>query len=1164
MVRSIGSNERRELLDVVRNVRWRWRMRQVLRGGLLTVGSALLAVAVVVFALNRWTGSPGAATGFTILLYLGVAFVAIRFLVRPLFQRVTDQQVAHYLEEHEPELRMEIVTAVGAIESERQGTLDTREANGILQGLVRSAVRRARSVEGGLRVDRRPLRRLSWSSVALAFVLAFFFLADPFGLRTALPGALRPWTQVQAAPPLAVQVLPGDTVVPRGSEIWVTARLFGFDVEPVEIAFKGEVETQWTRSMMARVDEDPADAPDAEGGAPARPPTFDYLVFRVDEPIEYFAESDGIRSGTYRVDVVDLPYVSQLELEIHYPAYTGRDPELVENGGDLVVLPGTTVRVRAHPTIPVPAGQIVLEGLGNVALALREDGVLTGEFRVTQPGFYRIELEDDEGVTHQGSPDHLIDVIDDLPPIVAIREPGRDTRATMVEEVYIETRASDDFGLARLEIVYAVNGGEEQTIALLDGTGELLRDASAGHTLFLDEFGLEPGDLIAYYARGLDNGPNAEERETLTDIYFVTIRPFQQDFRQADQGGGGGGMGAAGAEGQFSQRQRDIVAATFNVGRDWRAVSPELQAEDVATIAQAQVALREEVEGFLAELRPRLARAPEDMRQVAEELPQAVAAMDAAAAELREQRTVEALPPEQTALQHLLRAEAVFREIQLQQQQQGGGGGGASGQEMRDDLADFFDLEMDRMRNQYEELQRGQQEQQQQQMEAALDRLRELARRQQQEAERLQRAAQEQMQGSSAGGQSQQRLAQQTEELARELERLARETSSPELQAAAQRLREAQQAMQQSAAARDQRGLGQAMAAQEALDEARRLLERDQDRQIADDVQNTIADAERALERQRGIQQATERALDQLLTEPSAARDALGELNPDREQLVRELEGLTEDLRALSRQAAETDPQAERGFREAAATISEGQLPLRADYNRRLAESIRSEGMRSQSRESEAALTQDMERMMGQLEQASAQLNGQQQDQAQELAEQARELLRGAESMEARIQQGQERSLQGQQGQQQGGQQPGQQQGGQQPGGGGGGQLDDQTIRQLRAEAGRRADQAEALRDRIGDFGSGDYRDYAWGGRFDDIVRTFRELEGGRWYATPRELAEVQTLLVESLRELDFAIRREFTTAGREGPVTSGSGAVPESYRDAVNEYFRSLAVPDR
>ena len=43
------------------------------------------------------------------------------------------------------------------------------------------------------------------SGPIITAILAFFFLADPFGLRTALPGALRPWTQVQAAPPLAAR-----------------------------------------------------------------------------------------------------------------------------------------------------------------------------------------------------------------------------------------------------------------------------------------------------------------------------------------------------------------------------------------------------------------------------------------------------------------------------------------------------------------------------------------------------------------------------------------------------------------------------------------------------------------------------------------------------------------------------------------------------------------------------------------------------------------------------------------------------------------------------------------------------------------------------------------------------------------------------------------------
>jgi hypothetical protein len=54
----------------------------------------------------------------------------------------------------------------------------------------------------------------------------------------------------------------------------------------------------------------------------------------------------------------------------------------------------------------------------------------------------------------------------------------------------------------------------------------------------------------------------------------------------------------------------------------------------------------------------------------------------------------------------------------------------------------------------------------------------------------------------------------------------------------------------------------------------------------------------------------------------------------------------------------------------------------------------------------------------------------------------------------------------------------------------------------------------------------------------------------------------VQSLLIESLRELDFEIRRQLTPDASRGPVTAGSGAVPEEYREMVEEYFRSLARP--
>ena len=42
-----------------------------------------------------------------------------------------------------------------------------------------------------------------------------------------------------------------------------------------------------------------------------------------------------------------MPYVQKLELEYHFPAYTGLQPRKIEDGGDIAVLRGTEIRVRA-------------------------------------------------------------------------------------------------------------------------------------------------------------------------------------------------------------------------------------------------------------------------------------------------------------------------------------------------------------------------------------------------------------------------------------------------------------------------------------------------------------------------------------------------------------------------------------------------------------------------------------------------------------------------------------------------------------------------------------------------------------------------------------------------------------------------------------------------
>ena len=74
-----------------------------------------------------------------------------------------------------------------------------------------------------------------------------------------------------------------------------------------------------------------------------------------------------------------------------------------------------------------------------------------------------------------------------------------------------------------------------------------------------------------------------------------------------------------------------------------------------------------------------LTGANQEFQTFAQEMEQASAEMAGATDKLKGQKWTDAMPHEQKALQHLLRAEAVFRDIQVAFGSQGGGGGGGGG-----------------------------------------------------------------------------------------------------------------------------------------------------------------------------------------------------------------------------------------------------------------------------------------------------------------------------------------------------------------------------------------------------------------------------------------------------------------------------------------------------
>src|SRR5687768_11930376 len=598
-----------ELISVIRDVRRRWRLRLALRGLTLVISVAAVTLLIASFGMERLGFTPQSILVSRVAAYAAILGVAILFLLRPLVRRVPDQRVALYLEEHEPTLDAAVVSAV---EQRDVRPVRAPQSEALTKGVVASALARLRAVERGRRIERRELRRGSAILGALVIVVVAVILGGPDFLRHGARALFAPWRSAQAAVPYTLKIAPGDTTIPRGGDLEVRARLGGFETEEVTlVATRGTGDPE--RIAMPRASDSAQ---------------FTIRLLDLDHQTEYYIEAGPVRSPAFRIAVADLPFVKQIDLEYRYPEYTRLSPHRVADGGDIAAIRATRVIVDITSTIATTAGRLVLDGKDTIPLTVADSGRLQGQITVSRSGFYKVELADAAGRYVPASLDYAIDMLDDGAPSVSITKPGRDAKVSSLEEVFIEARAEDDFGVQRLELVYSVNGGEEKKVSLHGGRG--LKDISAGHTLYLEEMTLKPGDLISYFARASD-GDRAGGKTSTTDIYFLEVRPFNREYRQAEQAGGAGGARGDASAGARSPPQRELVAATVKVVRDRAATSEKETKENVSTILLSQGRLREQVETLEQRLKQRgVLGADSAMKKIAAELAQAIVAMRAA------------------------------------------------------------------------------------------------------------------------------------------------------------------------------------------------------------------------------------------------------------------------------------------------------------------------------------------------------------------------------------------------------------------------------------------------------------------------------------------------------------------------------------------------------
>jgi hypothetical protein len=594
---------------------------------------------------------------------------------------------------------------------------------------------------------------------------------------------------------------------------------------------------------------------------------------------------------------------------------------------------------------------------------------------------------------------------------------------------------------------------------------------------------------------------------------------------------------------ELSQRQRELVAATFKLQRDADSFRAEQLAEDLDLLAEVQ-----------ERLRSRTISAAEDVQQLAASgdltaglraLSRAAEEMAAAAERLRAHDASGALAPEQRALQQLQRFEALARELTIQQ---GGGGGGGAGGGM-EELEQLFQIDPDELRNQYESVQRGRQEQEDNEVDEALQRLTELARRQQQEIERQRAQSRSSAQAGGGGGGSQREIADEAAELARQLERLGRRNSDPELREAANRLQQAADAMRRSAAADQEGSAAESARALSELQNARRLLDRERSGRLGRD----LADARQRIERLRAAQDSMEVRVGEMAA-GARTPEAMERILEGKDRIAEEITELEHQLDDMARASRGDQLQTSRGLQEAAEFIRDAKLADKVRYSKGVVQ----ERDTGYARRFEEEIGGDLASLEGRIDDAAGRLEHPEGERLTSALEDTRDLVRRLESFEGRAReaQDQEGGRPGEDGEP--GQEPAEDgEPGQEPAEGGavGGEPGGAGVpgrRQLAREFQERIRDAERLRETLGEEGV-QVTD------LDRVLVAMRDFEG-EFEGTARGLDELRGEVIDGLKLFEFWLRRVTDAATGRRPQLSSSDAVPEGYRELVEEYFRSLA----
>ena len=254
-------------------------------------------------------------------------------------------------------------------------------------------------------------------------------------------------------------------------------------------------------------------------------------VEKIRSDLTYYVSIPRGRSRYYQIQVSKDPRIESVQVQYQYPDYThlaARDASLSDQDRTLKGYPGTQVSMKITSNRPLSSGTITV-GKQQFPCTSAGENTVQGTFPLLQEGDFQVRVKDVEGNAGREAWSGKIAIVPDGKPSIAIVSPSEVSWATPTSTIPIAIEAQDDLGIRTICLYRNHNESDDAKKVLYQAT---VPEGTISVTEMLDlaDLGVQPGDVIDYYAAAVDSLPTSPQTVT-TEPYKIQIISEEQYAR---------------------------------------------------------------------------------------------------------------------------------------------------------------------------------------------------------------------------------------------------------------------------------------------------------------------------------------------------------------------------------------------------------------------------------------------------------------------------------------------------------------------------------------------------------------------------------------------------------------------------------------------------------